>query len=248
MNTEFQIKEVLQEKGVASLQQHQRILFDQVSFLLESKEPHKKLYEYFLDTGLDTKIHEKFNLKTADDISYEMLGSSTYVLRFLQFLIKSAGCKTALELGTFIGVSSLFLAEALPENGKLITVETVHKFADIARSNFEINKLDNKIELIEGDLRILYPLLLSKGPYDFIFIDANKESYFDSVKMLYPSLNKGGIIVVDDALFHGDVLNQNPTTSKGLGVKDCVDFLLQQSDMFSVMLPLCNGVMISIKN
>lgn len=245
---EFNIKQEFEKNGSPPIQQHQRMLFDQVSFLLDSGVPHESLYEYFLNSGLDTKIHDKFLLETADDTTYDTLGSSTYVLRFLQFLIKTSRCKNALELGTFIGVSALFFAEALPENGKLITVETVNKFANIARINFEKNKLDNKIELIEGDLRDLYPSLLDKGPYDFIFIDANKESYFDSVKMLYPKLNKGGIIVVDDALFHGDVLNKNPQTLKGLRVKNCVEFLLQQEDMFSVMLPMCNGVLLSFKN
>ena len=227
--------------------QHQRMLFNQISLLLSSEDHCKSLYDYYLEAGFDEKALEKFKIETADDISYDVLGSSTYVLRFLQFLIKANGCKKVLELGTFIGVSSLFLAEALPEDGHLITVEAVEKFAKISCKNFANNAAGAKIELVEGDLRKLYPTLLEKGPYDLIFIDANKESYFESAERLYPKLNKGGMIIVDDALFHGDVINKTPTTTKGLGVKKCIDFLLSKEDLFSVMLPLCNGVMLSIK-
>ena len=172
------------------------------------------------------------------------MASSPIALMFIEFLLKIINAKRVLEIGTFVGVCSLSMARIIPEDGKIVTIEKFDKFAEIAKKNFLNNKLDHKIDLFIGDAENILNRNLINEKFDFIFIDGAKEKYDKFLKFSIQNIYKGGIIFIDDALFHGDVLNNLPVTEKGVGVKNSI-YLAKEADGFEkIFLPISNGVMI----
>ena len=97
----------------------------------------------------------------------------------------------------------------------MVSIEKFDKFATIARRNFELNGLADKIKLFEGDAFEIIDRLPRDQVFDLVFIDGNKERYKDYVVKTEPLLAKNGIMIVDDCFYHGDVLNAAPTDAKG---------------------------------
>jgi predicted O-methyltransferase YrrM len=154
--------------------------------------------------------------------------------------------KKVLEIGTFIGLSTMCMAKCLPEGGQIITLEKFDYFCRIAEQNFQNNGLTDKIKIIEGDaLEELKKLQSEK--FDFIFVDGNKEKYKEYFELLEPYLEDGGLFVVDDVLFHGDVLNELPKTEKGKGVKKFLETVKSREDYIKILLPIRNGMMLMYK-
>lgn len=189
----------------------------------------------------------RFTVHTTEMFSLAQMGSNPVSLQFLEFMIKIVRAKKILEIGTFIGVSGMALASAAGPEGSLVTVEKFPHFAEIAQRNFVENKLDSRISCLVGDAFELLPQLKERGPYDFVFIDGNKERYSNYLQEFAPLTAKGGLIVVDDALFHGDVLNDAPLTEKGRGVLECLEYAESLKGFFKLFLPLSNGMLLLYK-
>ena len=128
--------------------------------------------------------------------------------KFLYMLIKMINAKQILEIGTLTGYSSIWMARALPNGGKLTTFEINPEHADEAKKNFKNAKLDGKIELILGNAMESLDRLANEK-FDFVFIDADKvgyPAYFDKVLGM---MNKGGLITADNTLRDGEVVKEN---------------------------------------
>ena len=97
--------------------------------------------------------------------------------RLLQLLAEMVGAKKIVEIGTLAGYSGTWLARALPDHGKLITVEVSSKHANVARANFENAGLSGKVEVRQGDAHDILNKLSSQAPFDMVFIDADKDRY-----------------------------------------------------------------------
>jgi caffeoyl-CoA O-methyltransferase len=190
----------------------------------------------------------RFKLQMSDRFSIAEMGSNPLALRLLELLVRVSKGQRVLEIGTFIGVSAMAMAEGLRPHGKLVTVEKFPEFAEIARTNFKTNHFDDRIDLIVGDAFECLSDLKAKGPYDFIFLDGNKERYDDYFRELSPLLAPGGLFVTDDVFFHGDVFNTPPTTEKGQGVLRFLEMAKKQPGYFKVILPVSNGIMVMLKN
>jgi caffeoyl-CoA O-methyltransferase len=122
---------------------------------------------------------------------------------FLRFLIVANGARKAVEIGTLGGYSGIWIARALPPDGKLITLEVNQKHADIARENFEIAEVADKVDLRLGDARQILPGLVAEGPYDLVFMDANKDGYPDYLDWALANLKDGGLIAAHNAFAWG---------------------------------------------
>jgi len=184
---------------------------------------------------------EAFKLEASDRFPPTHYASNPPKLRFMEFLIRISGAKRALELGTFIGISGLYFASALPDDGELVTVEKFDHFAEIARRNFEQNGLDKKIRLVEADAMEFVSSLPKDDMYDFIFIDGDKGNYLPYFENLEPHLSAKGVMVIDDVFFHGDAMIDAPVTDKGQGVKDLLDAIGKRDDLVRSMLPVGGG-------
>jgi predicted O-methyltransferase YrrM len=147
--------------------------------------------------------------------------------KFLQLLAKIRGAKNILEIGTLGGYSTLWLAGALPENAKLVTLEFEPKHAEVARKNFEHAGLSTQIELRLGTaVESLRQLIAEKHePFDFIFIDADKENYLDYFKLSLKLSRAGTCIVADNVIRQGAVIEPNHEDSRVQGVRRFMDAL-----------------------
>lgn len=185
---------------------------------------------------------EEFKLEQSDLFTAEEMASNPVAMRFLQFLMRLAGVRRVLEIGAFIGLSTMYFAKALPGDGEVVSIEKFDKFAAIARKNFALNGLTDRIKLFEGDAFDIIDRLPRDRPFDLVFIDGNKERYKDYAVKAEPLLARNGIMIVDDCFYHGDVLNAQPTDAKGLGTKAFMDYVSGCRGWLRIALPLSNGL------
>jgi caffeoyl-CoA O-methyltransferase len=208
---------------------------------------HRSLYELIVRTsGLEPPT-KTFNLVLSDKVTIEEMASNPVQLRFLELIVRLIGAQRVIEIGAFIGLSAMTMARAMPAGGKLVTIEKFDHFADICRRNFAANGLSDRIEVMECDAFALIDGLPRGELFDLAFIDGNKERYAHYFEALEPRVRSGGLILVDDVLFHGDVLNAQPKTEKGEGVKAFMDLAARRNGYLRLALPICNGLMLMQK-
>jgi caffeoyl-CoA O-methyltransferase len=126
--------------------------------------------------------------------------------RLLQFLIRSVGARKVVEIGALAGYSGVWMARALPPGGKLITLEKSSKHAAVVRASFERAGVSDRTEVREGDGMSLLGKLSAEGPFDFVFIDADKASYAQYLAWTVDNLRTGGMVAAHNALRDGRVI------------------------------------------
>ena len=161
--------------------------------------------------------------------------------KFLQMLVKICGAKNAVEIGTFTGYSALIIAEALPQDGRLITCETDEKHAEIALRYFRKSTFGGKIRL---ELRPALETLeqIPDNSIDFVFIDADKPSYsryFDEAMRI---LRSGGLIFVDNVLWRNKIFKQPITNKNAKAIAAFNEKVKNESRAEKVMLGVRDGV------
>lgn len=127
--------------------------------------------------------------------------------RLMQLLVSLTGAKKIVEIGTLAGYSGVWMARALPEGGKLYTLEKSGKHAQVARSSFQRAGVADKVEVLEGDARESLRKLSAKGPFDLVFIDADKASYPDYLAWAVENLRPGGVVTAHNAFRGGSILH-----------------------------------------
>ena len=164
------------------------------------------------------------------------------VLSMLSHMIQP---KRILELGTFTGYSALCLAEGLPENGRLITIEHNDELESTIRRNLALSPLGEKIELVIGDAKEIlstFNFQLSTL-FDLVFIDADKREYCDYLNLVYPLVPVGGFILADNTLWDGHVVDSAYDRDKQtLGLRAFNDQLKEDDRFEQVILPLRDGL------
>ncbi len=158
----------------------------------------------------------------------------------LMLLIRISGTRRALEIGTFVGYSALRIAEALPEDGALITCDNNERYGAIARSAFQKSPYGHKITMKMGPAAETIKTL--NQPFDFIFIDADKINYPYYYKHLITKLRPGGVMAVDNVLWGGKALN--PGDDKTRAIDRCNKMIAADNKVEQVMLPVRDGVTI----
>ena len=189
------------------------------------------------------------NLRIAasSKVGVEEMSSPPFLLSFLNTIVKLIKAKTILEIGTFIGFSTMQLARMVGEKGHVTTLEVFPEFAEIARRNFAQNGFADRITLIEGNAETTLGGL-EKGSFDLVFIDGSKQSYLDYAIRCEELITDKGVIVVDDVFFHGDALNAVPSTEKGLGCKRLLEHYQDDRRFESLLLPLRNGILLLFRH
>jgi predicted O-methyltransferase YrrM len=193
-----------------------------------------------------TSIEEKWDIVLKEGTSYATFGSDLGTLYFWQFLIRLGRLKTVLELGTYVGVSALFLAEAVGENGQVTTVELGKEFSGIAAENFRRNAVGKRIKLVQGGALETVTRYAAEGKkFDMVIIDAAKQSYGEMLRPGFDCLSPHGLLMVDDVFFHGDTLNQNPASDKGQGVSNLLKQVAELPATYhKVILPIDDGLLL----
>jgi predicted O-methyltransferase YrrM len=148
----------------------------------------------------------------------------------------------ALEIGTFTGFSTICLAMEMPQGSELHTIELRAEDAVIANSYFNKIKTPAEIILHVGDAKQVIPTL--SGQWDLIFIDADKTGYIDYYELTLPSLNKGGVIIVDNVLFHGKVFETPILGKNAKAIQLFNEHLKNDNRVAQVILPIRDGISI----
>lgn len=140
---------------------------------------------------------------------------------FLQILARSCKAQRILEIGTLGGYSGIWLANGLDAEGELITIEYEPEHARVARKNFELAGLSQKVTVINDDAKAALAELIAKAvePFDLIFIDADKPGYFDYLQLSLKLARKGTLIVADNVVRSGEVANPDTVDEKVIGVR-----------------------------
>lgn len=134
--------------------------------------------------------------------------------RFLQFLVAASKAKNAIEIGTLGGYSGTWIARGLPPDGRLVTLEKEAAYAAVAQEHFALAGVAKKVEIRIGDAHRLLPELGAEGPFDFVFIDAEKDGYPAYLDWAEANLVAGGILAAHNAFRGGavgDPSNHDPS-------------------------------------
>ena len=184
------------------------------------------------------KVQKKI-LKFNDNLGKaKRLQISILQANFLQFLIKAHKFKSCLEVGTFTGYSSLSMALSLPKNGKVYAIDKDIKTNKIALNFFKEAKVNNKIFIeTNNGINALKKLVKSKKKFDLILIDADKESYIKYFNYAVQLISKRGIILIDNTLWKGEVLNQNANDKLTLKIKKFNEYI-KKKRINKYILPL----------
>ena len=193
------------------------------------------------------KIQKKI-LKYNDNLGKaKRLQISILQANFLQFLIKAHKFKSCLEVGTFTGYSTLSMALSLPKNGKVYAIDKDIKTNKIALNFFKEAKVNNKIFIeTNNGINALKKLVKSKKKFDLILIDADKESYIKYFNYAVQLITKRGIILIDNTLWKGEVLNQNANDKLTLKIKKFNQYI-KKKRINKYILPLGDGFTICWK-
>ena len=162
--------------------------------------------------------------------------------RFLSFISKMLKPKFILEIGTFTGFSALCLSEGLEEDGELHTIEMRKEDADTALQYFKQAGKDKQVILHVGDAKEIIPKLSFE--WDLVFIDADKTSYVDYYELTLPLLSKKGIIIADNVLFHGQVLEPTVRGKNAIAIDRFNKHVANDRRVEQVMLTVRDGLLL----
>ena len=167
---------------------------------------------------------------------------------FLQLIIKINNVKNCLEIGTFTGFSALSMALALPDDGKLITLDYDKKIVNIAKNFFKKGKLENKIEtVISPAVDTLKKYLREEKKFDLIFIDADKGNYKNYYELSLNLINTKALIIFDNVLWRGDVCKKSVEDKQTNIMREFNKHIKNDNRVEKVILPLGDGLTICRK-
>lgn len=166
--------------------------------------------------------------------------------RFLQFMVAATAAKLAVEIGTLGGYSGTWIASGLGDGGRLITLEQVPARAELAREHFRMAGVADRVELLVGDAHELLPKLSPAGPFDFVFIDAEKEGYQAYLDWTLDNLRPGGVLAAHNAFRGGAIVNPDGDEATR-AIRQFNLRLARQPDLISTIYPAGDGMALAVK-
>ena len=202
----------------------------------------EKLQNYINDFGLKLNPIQQeiidYN-KTLGDIKRMQVDPTQ--CHFLHLIIKISNIKNVLEIGTFTGLSALAISLGLPEDGKLIALDKNDETNKIALSFFKKARQEHKIKtIIKPALETLEELKNKK--FDMIFIDADKMNYKQYYEKSLGLTNQGGLIIIDNVLWHGEVADEKINDKFTLNIREFNEFVSNDKRVEQVIIPLGDGM------
>ncbi|QQQ27532.1 O-methyltransferase [Chryseobacterium indoltheticum] len=160
--------------------------------------------------------------------------------RLLTIISKMLNPKNVLEIGTFTGYATLCLAEGLSSDGKITTLDVNEDLAYLPRKYFSESEFSNQIDFKIQDAKEF--LRNTDEVFDLIFIDADKENYAEYFRLIKPKTKSGSVILFDNVLWYGKVLEENPKQRSTQVIKELNDLAAKDEDFENLILPLRDGV------
>jgi len=192
------------------------------------------------------------NLQNAQAADLPTINVSPNEGKLLYLLTKIAGAKRVLEIGTLGGYSTTWLARALPADGQVITLELDQKHADVARKNLQRAGVADRVEVRVGRASETLRAMIDQhaAPFDLIFIDADKAGYVEYLDLTLRLSHAGTVILADNLIRNGRVLDQPPGDENARGAKAYNESMAARPELESIILPIIrqnlDGLSISI--
>lgn len=207
-----------------------------------------ELYQYLLTISVRSNpILEQGNRFTNEQFGIPMQ-SSPEQLNFLNWWVSTTQPECILEIGTYTGLSALAMAQALSKDGKIICLDHDKKFTRLAQQLWQQASVSEKIELRLGEARILLDeISRQRKVFDLVFIDADKGNYKHYYEMVLPLLHKKGVIIVDNVLWHGRVLEQNNNEKTTIAIRQFNRHLFADKRVKITVLPIGDGLLLATK-
>ena len=208
-----------------------------------------RAFDEQLVQGIDDYIEALFvpgdpilaaNIANANAAGLPAINVSPNQGKFLYLLARIAGARRVLEIGTLGGYSTTWLGRALPAGGRLITLEYSPVHAETARKNLAAAGLDGIVEVRVGDAAASMSAMIAAGesPFDFIFIDADKTGYVKYLDLALPLSRPGTVIVADNIIRNGDVMEDNPADANARGAREYNAAVAVHPRLESIALPM----------
>jgi caffeoyl-CoA O-methyltransferase len=200
------------------------------------KEIFERVDAYILDLvgGEDDVLRAADNSIAASNLP--PISVSANQGKFLHVLAKACGAKKILEIGTLAGYSAIWMARALPPGAKLITLEFDPEHARVAQTNIERADLANLIDIRVGKAIELLPELTGEGPFDMIFIDADKPPYTEYFTWSLKLSRPGTLIIADNVIREGKVLDKQSNDDMVMGVQRFNQYLSSCTDVTATII------------
>lgn len=163
---------------------------------------------------------------------------------FLGFLLRALQAKRVLEFGTYTGYSALAMAEQLPADGEVITLDINPETTELGRESWEKSPHGRKITLLLGEAE--QTLKQVEGKFDLIFIDADKENYLNYLESSLSMLSERGVIVLDNCLWSGKVLERETPEASTRAIQQVNDFIAASGKLYGTLLPIRDGMFLVV--
>lgn len=156
--------------------------------------------------------------------------------KLLKMLVQVSGARRVLEIGTLAGFSSMWMAQGLPDDGRLVTCEYLQKHADVARANLDAAGVGRKVDIRVGAALDTLPTLAGEEPFDFVFIDADKENDSNYLDWAIRLGRPGTVIVIDNVIWDGSILEPERDEVNAPGIIRALDMLGQDPRLDSTAI------------
>ena len=167
---------------------------------------------------------------------------------FLHLIVKISNAKKILEIGTFTGLSSLTMSLSLPSNGELVTIDKNVERNKIALNFFKKAKQENKIKLIVGSaLQSINKIKKNNKKFDIVFIDADKENYKNYYDQSLDLIEKNGLIIIDNVLWHGEVVDPNKKDKITTIIREFNSYISNDKRIENIIIPVGDGLAVCRK-
>jgi len=188
----------------------------------------------------ENELLKHINRETHLKVSMPRMLSGHYQGKLLSMISKLINPERILEIGTFTGYATLCLAEGLRENGRIFTIDINLELEDMVRSNFKRSDLDSKIIYQIGDAKEIIPTL--NEIFDLVFIDADKKNNATYYDMIIDKVRSGGLILVDNVLWSGKVLDEAVSDQKTSFISNFNEMVSSDQRVEKLILPVRDGL------
>jgi predicted O-methyltransferase YrrM len=198
-------------------------------------------------TTPEIEILKELNRQTHLRTFYPRMLSGHIQGKFLEMVCHMIQPKRVLEIGTFTSYSAIAIAQGIPDDALIYTIEVNEEMESFIREFITKSGMDKKIKLMMGNALDIIPTL--DESFDLVFIDADKEQYVDYYKMAKQKLRPGGFIIADNVIWSGKVLEKSSRTDKETqGIVAFNEFVKNDTDVEQVMLSIRDGLLLIRKN
>ena len=207
----------------------------------------EKIWKYICDhSSKEKKILSQLRRETEIKCLNPIMLSSVFQGNLLSVISKIKNPRKILEIGTYTGYSTLCLADGLSDDGQIHTIDKNEELLYIQNKYFDKSIHKKKIIQHTGNALNIIPNLNLK--FDIVFIDADKENYSEYLNIILPKMNKGAVLISDNILWHGKVINQDKEIDhKTRKIAEFNKNMANESSLESIIIPIRDGISIAVK-